>query len=123
MDLEFVKILEDVRGKIMVIRYGELECRIVEIKKGFSRGGHYHPITTEHYLISGKIECREEDINSQKENVKMIFESEVVKIPANVAHLFTALEDSVFMECSKSFEATYYPRYRKIVDENMLAKS
>lgn len=122
MDLEFANAFEDVRGKIMVIKYGNLECRIVEIKKGFSRGGHYHPNPSEHYILSGKIEYREEDINMQKENVKILGPSDVVKVLANVAHLFTAIEDSVFVEyATGNFKAEYYPKYRKIVDEKIAA--
>jgi hypothetical protein len=120
MNLEFTNVFEDIRGKIMVIRYGDIECRIVEIKKGFSRGGHYHPYPSEHYIISGKIEYREEDINSQNESFRIIGVADVIKTSSNMAHLFTALDDSLFMELSVgNYEAVYYPKYRKIVEEKM----
>lgn len=86
-------------------------------KKGFSRGGHYHKVDTEHTLISGKIEYREEDIQSGDELIKIISIPSSIVVPANKTHLFTAIEDSVFIECfDKRYEDTSYTKYRKIVE-------
>jgi len=44
----------------------------------------------------------------------------VLFVPANNAHLFIALEDTVFVETyGEEYDATNYPKYRKIVDEAM----
>ena len=53
MKLEFLKSVMDSRGRIMFCKYGDLSINIVETKKGFSRGGHFHEFhTCEKYRIS-----------------------------------------------------------------------
>jgi len=46
MILQFEKEHEDVRGKILFFSYGKKYVNLIEIKKGFARGGHYHKTDT-----------------------------------------------------------------------------
>ena len=120
MSLSLEKQIEDIRGKIMIYTFGKNHVNLVEIKKGFARGGHYHSYSQNHIIISGKVEYREEDIRTNVEQIKIINKPEVLFVPANNAHLFIALEDTIFVETyGEEYNATNYPKYRKIVDEAM----
>jgi len=121
MGLEFKKLAEDVRGKILFLLYnGTKSLNIAEIKKGFARGGHYHPYEQYHVILSGKVEYREESLDTKKEQNRIINGPEIIKVPPNTAHLLIALEDTLFFESfDKDYIATNYPKYRKIVEERM----
>ena len=121
MGLEFKKLAEDVRGKILFLSYdNEKSLNIAEIKKGFARGGHYHPYEQYHVILSGKIEYREENLDTKKEQIRIINGPQIIKVPPNTAHLLIAQEDTLFFESfEKNYIATNYPKYRKIVEERM----
>ena len=121
MGLEFKKLAEDVRGKILFLLYnGTKSLNIAEIKKGFARGGHYHPYEQYHVILSGKVEYREESLDTKKEQNRIINGPEIIKVPPNTAHLLIALEATLFFESfDKDYIATNYPKYRKIVEERM----
>ena len=123
MGLEFKKLAEDVRGKILFLLYnGTKSLNIAEIKKGFARGGHYHPYEQYHVILSGKVEYREESLDTKKEQNRIINGPEIIKVPPNTAHLLIALEDTLFFESfEQDYIATDYPKYRKIVKERMKA--
>lgn len=100
--------------------YGDEKINFVEIKKGFARGGHYHKIAQYHFIISGKIEYREENVKTGQEQIKIITAPAIINVPADTAHLLTAIEDVLFVETFKEeLEATNYPKYKKIVEERM----
>jgi len=120
MGLEFEKEIEDDRGKILFYKGDKIYVNIAEIKKGFARGGHYHKYDQEHFIISGKVEYFEEDIVTKKETKVIIDKPKLIHVPANTAHLFIALEDTLFAESfSQEYHAVNYPKYRKIVEERM----
>ena len=120
MGLQFEKVVEDARGKSFFLSYHDKKINIVEIKKEFARGGHYHPSETEHTILTGKIEYRKENIESGKERIEIITAPSLVSVPPKVAHLLIALEDTVFVEAfDKQYAATNYDKYRKIVEEKM----
>ena len=121
MSLEFKKVVEDVRGKIIFMSYnGKKSLNIAEIKKGFARGGHYHPYEQYHVILSGKIEYREENLDTKKEQIRIVNGPEILQVPPNTAHLLIALEDTLFLESFwYQYIATDYPKYRKIVEERI----
>lgn len=121
MGLEFKKLTEDVRGKILFMSYdGKKSLNIAEIKKGFARGGHYHPYEQYHVILSGKIEYREENLDTKEEQIQIVNGYKIIKVPPNTAHLLIALEDTLFFESfDKDYVATDYQKYRKIVEERM----
>src|SRR3989338_10502436 len=120
MGLEFKKLAEDVRGKILFLSYGTKSLNIAEIKKGFARGGHYHPYEQYHVILSGKVDYREESLDTKKEQIRIVNGPEIFKVPPNAAHLLIALDDTLFFESfDKDYIATNYPKYRKIVEERM----
>lgn len=124
MVLKFEKEVKDVRGKIIFLTNDGFQIHVVEIKKGFSRGGHYHKNPTSHFLISGKIEYMEENVKTEIGKSMVINAPTNIPVAANVAHLLTALEDCIFLEFFHGkYEATYYPKYRQIVEEKMKSSS
>lgn len=120
MELEYEKEATDARGKIVFLAYGEKKVNIVEIKKGFSRGGHYHEFETTHHILGGKIQYKEKDLNSNKENTQVITAPATITVPAMTAHLLTAIEDTLFVEVfGNDYNATDYPEYRRVVTQNL----
>ena len=120
MSLNLAKEVEDVRGKILFFSYGNKKINVVEIKKNFARGGHYHSYESDHNLILGKIEYREENVKTKKEQSKIITSPAIIHVPRNTAHVLIALEDSIFVEVfDKKYDAINYTKYRTIVEERM----
>lgn len=121
MGLKLVKEVEDERGKIIFCINNDSFIRIVEIKKGYARGGHYHKYDQPHFIISGIIEYREEDVNNRKEIIKIIDKPTIINISSYKAHLFIALEDTIFIETSKNeYESFVYKKYRDIVEDKLI---
>ena len=120
MDLRLEKQVGDIRGKIFFFSQGNKRFNLVEMKKGFARGGHYHNFEQTHIILTGKIEYHEKDLVLDKEDMKVINSPDSVVIPARTPHLFIAIEDSSFIEIyENSYEATEYPEFRRIVEERM----
>lgn len=114
------KEVEDARGKIFFLSHGDEKVNLVEIKKGFARGGHYHTIAQDHIIISGKLEYREENVKTGQEQIKIIDVPTIIHVPAHTAHLLMAIEDTLFLETfNKTIESINYPKYRNIVEERM----
>jgi hypothetical protein len=121
MALTLIKETEDRRGKIIWLIAGDKEVHIVETKKGFARGGHYHPFESVHLIISGKLVYTERDVNAENSEIaKTIDRVTTVVTPAYRAHMITALDDSVFVEIfDPPYKATDYEPYRSIVENSM----
>ena len=120
MELKYEKEASDARGTILFLSYGDRSVNLVEIKKGFSRGGHYHEFETVHFILSGKIEYRQKDVESGLEMTQIISAPHTICIPAKAAHLLTAIEDTLFVEeFSRDYSATEYPEYRNMVRQKM----
>lgn len=120
MELIFNKEIGDPRGKFLQYLYGNKRINIVETKKGHYRGGHYRPYESSYVFITGKIEYREENVQTKHEQVRIISSPAIVPVPPNVANLLIALEDTIFVDL---FDSQYighvYPKYREIVEDKM----
>ncbi len=120
MQLNFEKSVTDYRGKIIFLSFGNKKINLIEIKKGFSRGGHFHDFHTSHYLVSGKVRYQETDVDTGRKSSRMIDAPAVINVPKKIAHLLTAIEDTLFLESfGKEYSATIFPEYRKIVEKSM----
>ncbi len=119
-NLEYLKTVSDERGSIIFMKNGSKLLNLVEIKKGFSRGGHFHKFQSLHNLISGKVEYLEFNTKTNEE-ISAIYEAPfVINVPSFVAHLLTALEDVLFVEIfDNEYQSTEFPKYRKIVEEKI----
>jgi len=118
MNIKFEKQVEDNRGKIFFFSYGDKKFNIVETKQGYARGGHFHNFSSTHILLHGKIEVTEENLNNGVEQIKKISAPSIINVDKNIAHLFLAIDDSVFIEIfDGEYQAIDHPKYRKIVEE------
>lgn len=118
--MKIEKEVEDERGKILFLSFEGNKINILELKKGFSRGGHYHKFPTKHFVISGKIEYRGKNVNTGKERKQIFTSNEIIETPANEAHLLTAVDNSMFLEVFENgYDATVFPEYRRIVDSKL----
>jgi len=123
MTLKLEKEVEDIRGKIFFFSQNKKWINLVEIKKGFSRGGHYHQFDSLHFIIAGKVEYLEEDLDANNEKRIVIDSPTMVITPLKKAHLLTAIEDSTFFEIfDEPYNAITYPKYRNIVEARMRDK-
>tara|TARA_B110001454_G_scaffold203965_1_gene212309 strand:- start:1121 stop:1495 length:375 start_codon:yes stop_codon:yes gene_type:complete len=120
MKLKFKKSYSDIRGIILFCSFGKSSLHFVKTKKGFSRGGHYHKFKSDHILLQGKIEFKEFNINTNSEQIRILSAPITISVEPNVAHLLTALEDTIFLEFFDSeYSSTDYTPYRTIVEKNM----
>ena len=112
--------IKDPRGKIFFCKLGNKNVNLIEIKKGYARGGHYHKFNSEHIVLSGKIKYLEKNLKTKIEFEKIIDSPEIVLTQSQIAHMFIGIENSLFIESFQDdYEATYYPEYRKIIDDRM----
>lgn len=119
LSLQFEKYIEDKRGKILFLKYGEKNINLIEIKQNFARGGHYHQTNTNHFLISGKIKYYEKNIKTDQEKISIVSSPCIINTQSYIAHLLIAIEDSLFFEVFENYEDTVYHDYRKIVKDLM----
>jgi len=121
MELQFEKEANDIRGKVLFLRYGDKRIHLVETKKGFSRGGHYHDFESKHILISGLVEYREKNLQTNVEKIQTLSAPYVITTKPMTPHLITAITDSVFVEeFEQDYSAVDYLEYRKIVTQKMI---
>ena len=112
----------DKRGSIFRGDYKKKEIFLItEIKKGQSRGGHYHTNVVNHHVLRGKIMYKEIRLTkngkikkNQKESKKIVSGGKVITPPPYAAHIFIGLENSIIFEASggKKKSITYQP-YRE----------
>jgi hypothetical protein len=120
LNLEYLKTVSDERGSIIFMKHGSKLINIVEIKNGFSRGGHFHPFHSIHNIISGSVEYLEFNTKTNEEQKTILHAPFVIDVSPFVAHLLTALEDVIFVEIFENeYRATNFPRYRKIVEKKI----
>ncbi len=121
IDLKIVLENYDNRGAVFRGDYHKKEIfLLVEIKKGESRGGHYHNKAVNHHVLTGKIMYKEIRLTKKgnpKRNYdeikKSIQSGKVINTPAYAAHLIIALEDSIVFETSDKNKITVnYQKYR-----------
>ncbi len=123
MILKFIKSVNDMRGTILFYSFGKSIIHFVETKKNFSRGGHYHQFKSDHVLLQGKIEFRELNLSTDIEHIEIISAPFIISVEPNTAHLLTALEDSLFLECfDTKYSAIDYLPYRNIVNAKIKSR-
>jgi hypothetical protein len=118
--MRVLKETEDRRGKIIWLVSNDKEIHVVETKKGFSRGGHYHPFDSSHVLVSGEIVYRECGTEGGQEIRKTFRGVAAILTAANRAHMISAIQDSIFIEVfDPPYAATEFAPYRKIVNDEL----
>jgi dTDP-4-dehydrorhamnose 3,5-epimerase-like enzyme len=91
------------RGEFVQVLYKE-EMRhlaIFEIRKGFSRGTHFHEKKEEiFYIFSGTIRTAFMDMDTHQVEEHLLEKGDRIRIKPRCGHVFHALEDAVVVECS-----------------------
>jgi dTDP-4-dehydrorhamnose 3,5-epimerase-like enzyme len=94
------------RGEFVQISFLE-EIRHValfEIKKGFSRGSHYHRKKEEiFYIFSGRIKAQFIDLETHQKEESLLEKGDKIRIKPLCGHIFSALEDTLVVEYSPQF--------------------
>lgn len=107
------EVHRDERGSIHSYSINGREHILVFFNKGFKRGGHYHHEDQWHIVLAGKLRVEYHDMDTGQEHEEILQEGESRLIKKNVAHLFTALEESVIAESHlPKAQTTNYPPYR-----------
>jgi dTDP-4-dehydrorhamnose 3,5-epimerase-like enzyme len=91
------------RGEFAQISYKE-EIRhlaLFEIRKGFSRGNHYHEVKEEiFYVASGKMRALFLDMDNLQREEVVLEMGDKIRIKPRCAHIFHGSEDTLVVEFS-----------------------
>jgi len=96
-----------------IFTFGDQEYKVMELKKGFGRGGDVHPNKQHTMVLVGKVEYRIKYHDG--ENKGVLQSGEKITIPENHPHIFISLIDSILFEWREgTYEFEYYGPYRKL---------
>lgn len=102
-ELTGVKRWMEERGEFVQVAYWE-EMRhlaVFEIRKGFSRGDHYHERKEEvFYIFRGKIKATFVDLDTLELQEDLFEQGDRIRVMPRCGHRFEALEDTVVVEYS-----------------------
>jgi len=74
---------------------------VFEIRKGFSRGNHYHEKKEEiFYVFEGKIKASFIDMDSLEKEERILEKGDKIRVQPRCGHLFYGLEDTLVIEYS-----------------------
>ncbi len=102
-EIRGAKRWEEERGEFVQITYQEAMHHLVafEIRKGFSRGDHYHEKKEEiFYIFQGKIKASFRDMDSSLMEERILEKGEKIRVKPRCGHLFYGLEDTLVVEYS-----------------------
>jgi dTDP-4-dehydrorhamnose 3,5-epimerase-like enzyme len=106
----------DPRGSTFRLPLDRADYLFLNMVEGSFRGGHYHPRENFHLVLKGRIWFEFVDISTGERGETVAEPMDIVNIPADVAHLLKALENSMFMEPSERLTEEYAPQ-RKFVKQ------
>lgn len=102
-EIRGAKRWEEERGEFVQIAYQEEMYHLVvfEIRKGFSRGNHYHEKKEEiFYVFQGKIKASFIDMDSLEKEERILERGDKIRVKCRCGHLFYGLEDTLVIEYS-----------------------
>jgi dTDP-4-dehydrorhamnose 3,5-epimerase-like enzyme len=102
-DAPGVKRWEEERGEFVQISYKEeiWHLALFEIRKGFSRGNHYHEAKEEmFYVVSGKMRAIFLDMDTFQEEEQLLEKGDKIRIKPRCGHVFYGLENALVVEYS-----------------------
>ncbi len=94
---------EEERGEFVQVAYQEEihHLALFEIKKGFTRGDHYHDRKEEvFYVFRGKIKASFMDMDSFEREERILEKGDRIRVMPRCAHRFYGLEDVIVVEYS-----------------------
>jgi dTDP-4-dehydrorhamnose 3,5-epimerase-like enzyme len=91
------------RGEFVQVAYQE-EMRhlaIFQIRRGFTRGNHYHEKKEEiFYIFGGKIRATFMDMDTLEKEERILEKGDRLRLKPQCGHIFLALEDALVVEYS-----------------------
>ena len=94
---------EEERGEFVQIAYQEriYHLALFEIRKGFTRGNHYHRKKEEiFYVFCGKLRALFMDMENLQKEEKFLEKGDKIRIKPHCGHIFFGLEDTLVVEYS-----------------------
>jgi quercetin dioxygenase-like cupin family protein len=102
-DIQGAKRWKEERGEFVQITYQEVMKHLAafEIRKGFSRGNHYHEEKEEvFYVFQGKMKASFMEMDTLQKEERILEKGDKIRIKPHCAHLFSGLEDTLVIEYS-----------------------
>ena len=102
-EIRGAKRWEEERGEFVQIAYqeGMYHLAVFEIRKGFSRGNHYHEKKEEiFYVFEGKIKASFVDMDSLEKEERILEKGDKIRVQPRCGHLFYGLENTLVIEYS-----------------------
>lgn len=102
-EIRGAKRWEEERGEFVQIAYqeGMYHLAAFEIRKGFSRGNHYHEKKEEiFYVFEGKIKASFIDMDSLEKEERILEKGDKIRVQPRCGHLFYGLENTFVIEYS-----------------------
>jgi dTDP-4-dehydrorhamnose 3,5-epimerase-like enzyme len=102
-DILGAKRWEEERGEFVQISYKEeiWHLAVFEIRKGFSRGSHYHEAKEEiFYVVSGKMRALLMDMDTLQKEEYILEKGDKIRLKPRCGHIFYGLEDTLVVEYS-----------------------
>jgi len=94
---------EEERGEFVQVAYQETMRHLAafEIKKGYSRGEHYHEKKEEiFYVFQGRIRALLIDMDTLQKEERVLEKGDKIRVKTRCGHLFYGLEDALVIEYS-----------------------
>jgi len=94
---------EEERGEFVQVAYQETmrHLAVFEIKKGYSRGEHYHEKKEEvFYVFLGKIKASFIDMDTLQQDERILEKGDRIRVRTRCGHRFYGLEDTLVIEYS-----------------------
>lgn len=102
-EVEGAKRWDEDKGEFVQVSYRQ-EIRHLayfELKKGFSRGSHYHEEKEEFfYVISGRIRAAFLDVDTGEREEHLLEKGQIINVKTRCAHMFYGVEDACVIEFS-----------------------
>ena len=102
-EIRGAKRWEEERGEFVQVAYEEAIRHLAafEIRKGFSRGDHYHEKKEEiFYVFQGKIKASFIDMDTLQKQERILEKGDKIRVKPRCGHLFYGLEDTLVIEYS-----------------------
>jgi len=102
-EIRGAKRWEEERGEFVQVAYEEpiRHLAAFEIRKGFSRGDHYHEKKEEiFYVFQGKIKASFIDMDTLQKEERILEKGDKIRVKPRCGHLFYGLEDTLVIEYS-----------------------
>lgn len=115
-EVKVPSVFRDARGSVHNLRVGGFRFNVLVTRRGCLRSGDVHKRKQLDMLFKGRVRVLTRE--GGRDVAREYTAGQLVVIPANVPHIFEALDDAVMAEWWEGgvFETRYYDPYRSRVD-------